>query len=172
MTTIHQIEARRFSLGIGITSLATLASLACSGGSEEGEPWRDPQLGSETIEAATEDLGELREALASEPIEPIARDAVPLRVPRPPIPTRHCFSSVQCPESHHCSVDEGDCMTQCPPGRVCHAACAGECVPDDERPELQCGDVTCERGTYCCNASCGLCAPPGRLCTQRACDEE
>lgn len=34
----------------------------------------------------------------------------------------------------------------------------------------QCGDTTCGEGTVCCNASCGICTPPGRVCIQVACD--
>ena len=33
-----------------------------------------------------------------------------------------------------------------------------------------CGDATCTGGTVCCNASCGICAPPGAECTQQVCD--
>jgi hypothetical protein len=33
-----------------------------------------------------------------------------------------------------------------------------------------CGPNVCSFGTYCCNASCGICAPKGDLCTQQFCD--
>jgi hypothetical protein len=45
------------------------------------------------------------------------------------------------------------------------AVCA--CVPDAGDP---CGDTTCGQGTYCCNASCGMCVKPGMACIQIACD--
>jgi hypothetical protein len=32
-----------------------------------------------------------------------------------------------------------------------------------------CGSKTCPTGEYCCNASCGLCAPMGAACIQIAC---
>lgn len=32
-----------------------------------------------------------------------------------------------------------------------------------------CGTKVCKAGTYCCNASCGKCAPIGGGCTQQAC---
>jgi len=37
------------------------------------------------------------------------------------------------------------------------------------RPQ-QCGTVTCTGNTHCCNASCGICAPPGGFCTQQFCE--
>jgi hypothetical protein len=33
-----------------------------------------------------------------------------------------------------------------------------------------CGDVICAAGTVCCNASCGMCAPPDAACVQVACE--
>jgi hypothetical protein len=33
----------------------------------------------------------------------------------------------------------------------------------------KCGANTCKVGTYCCNASCGVCAPKGGACTQQYC---
>jgi len=32
-----------------------------------------------------------------------------------------------------------------------------------------CGQNVCGAGTYCCNSSCGLCAPDGGFCIQIAC---
>ena len=55
-------------------------------------------------------------------------------------------------------------------------------APDDEqvsRPDVdenlilvsqKCGSVTCSPGTHCCNASCGICVPPGGFCTQQICN--
>lgn len=34
-----------------------------------------------------------------------------------------------------------------------------------------CGATTCGNGEYCCNASCGICAPLGGFCTQQFCGE-
>ncbi len=33
-----------------------------------------------------------------------------------------------------------------------------------------CGGNVCGKGEYCCNASCGTCAPLGASCTQQVCD--
>lgn len=33
-----------------------------------------------------------------------------------------------------------------------------------------CGNTVCPAGQTCCNASCGICAPPGGACIQIACD--
>jgi hypothetical protein len=33
-----------------------------------------------------------------------------------------------------------------------------------------CGNTVCPAGQTCCNASCGICTPPGWACTQIACD--
>jgi hypothetical protein len=35
--------------------------------------------------------------------------------------------------------------------------------------EEPCGNNVCGAGTYCCNASCGICAPEGGVCIQRFC---
>lgn len=37
---------------------------------------------------------------------------------------------------------------------------------------VPCGNATCEQGSYCCNASCSVCAPEGWACTQQACAPE
>jgi hypothetical protein len=34
----------------------------------------------------------------------------------------------------------------------------------------KCGNNICKAGEYCCNASCGICAPAGGLCTMQACE--
>lgn len=33
-----------------------------------------------------------------------------------------------------------------------------------------CGSSTCGAGEYCCNESCGICAPEGGFCTQQFCE--
>lgn len=35
-----------------------------------------------------------------------------------------------------------------------------------------CGNAVCGEGTYCCNASCSMCAPEGGVCIQIACQDE
>jgi len=36
---------------------------------------------------------------------------------------------------------------------------------------VSCGRATCAAGQVCCNASCGICTPPGGACIQLACAE-
>jgi hypothetical protein len=42
------------------------------------------------------------------------------------------------------------------------------CVPDAPPPP-SCGGHSCGAGQYCCNPSCGICAPFGAACIQIAC---
>ncbi|HVU05388.1 MAG TPA: hypothetical protein VHE30_26760 [Polyangiaceae bacterium] len=37
---------------------------------------------------------------------------------------------------------------------------------------IACGKNTCGAGQYCCNASCGMCAPMGAACIQIACNPD
>ena len=41
----------------------------------------------------------------------------------------------------------------------------------EDIPGEVCGDIVCPDGEVCCNASCGICTPPGGVCTQQACDD-
>jgi hypothetical protein len=43
--------------------------------------------------------------------------------------------------------------------------CGCGCEPVGE----PCGATQCESGQVCCNASCGICTPPGGVCTQQLC---
>jgi len=36
-------------------------------------------------------------------------------------------------------------------------------------PSVPCGTNSCTGGTYCCNPTCGVCAPRGALCTAQIC---
>src|SRR5438128_1915646 len=61
------------------------------------------------------------------------------------------------------------CRVVCPtcaPGRLC----PHHCVLDCPNHALPCGSSVCRNGDVCCNASCGICAPPGGACTQQACE--
>ena len=59
---------------------------------------------------------------------------------------------------------------ECPEGSRCTApADAPFCIADEEQGPT-CGSTTCAGGTVCCNASCGICAPPDGVCTQQVCD--
>jgi hypothetical protein len=55
----------------------------------------------------------------------------------------------------------------------CVAATAGMSVRHEGECDAgePCGPVVvCEKGLECCNASCGICVPPGGVCTQEACE--
>jgi hypothetical protein len=56
----------------------------------------------------------------------------------------------------------------CPQGTRCEVQRSGEpaCLSDGSQA---CGRSTCAAGSVCCNASCGVCTPPGTFCTQQAC---
>lgn len=58
-------------------------------------------------------------------------------------------------------------------GKRCHprqTCCLGTaCVDGWCRPQEACGAAVCAAGSYCCNASCGICAPLGEGCTQDLC---
>jgi hypothetical protein len=96
------------------------------------------------------------------------------------------IAGIACPGRGTCVDDPSD---SCDPARggadcsgVCHcvenvlcvrgthfdgsaAVCA--CVPDDGSA---CGPTSCGEGMVCCNASCGICTPPGYACIQIACN--
>jgi len=76
-----------------------------------------------------------------------------------PLECKDPCQTVKCGKGTHCEPKEVQCVTTpcCP---------AAECVADDAQA---CGDNTCGAGTYCCNASCGICAPKGGACTQQLC---
>lgn len=55
---------------------------------------------------------------------------------------------------------------KCPPNKICPMiACVLEC-PSNVTP---CGNTVCQSGEYCCNDSCGICAPMGAMCIQEVC---
>ena len=83
-----------------------------------------------------------------------------------------CTTQVDAPTSTDpVSVDEsalkGGCHTNCPkckPGEMCPMiACLLVCPGD------KCGTSVCQKGEYCCNESCGICAPEGGFCTTQVC---
>lgn len=49
---------------------------------------------------------------------------------------------------------------------------AGVCVVAAAPAGEPCGSAVCGEGLVCCNASCGICTPPGGFCTQQACSAE
>lgn len=67
------------------------------------------------------------------------------------VPETNPCAAVLCPERSECVVEDGQAV----------------CVPlGGER----CGDTVCGPGRVCCNASCGICTPPGGACIQIVCD--
>lgn len=68
-----------------------------------------------------------------------------------------------------CAPKGGSCTQQvCEPGSV-----GAVVAPTTEELAAQpCGTNSCGTGTYCCNLSCGICAPKGDSCTQQYCPPE
>lgn len=67
-----------------------------------------------------------------------------------------------------CTGTQVQCFAQPCAGKT--ATCqAGTCVVSDGTSGTPCGNSTCNNGDVCCNASCGICTPPGYYCTQQAC---
>lgn len=104
--------------------------------------------------------------------------APPVKDPSPqPDPAKACAASESCAAGEVCSVELGVCDS--PPGcggpeTACPAVCYGTCVPKKDPPPPPpkgepCGAATCDAGMVCCNASCGVCVPPGGGCTKQAC---
>jgi hypothetical protein len=69
-----------------------------------------------------------------------------------------CIGICQCNKAATCVM--GKQWTGTPD--VCDCVAAGGGGP-------ACGKTTCPLGEECCNASCGVCTPPGGVCTQQAC---
>lgn len=79
-----------------------------------------------------------------------------------------CMSSAQCAKDEVCTTQDGVCNR--PPGctGICPAVCYGTCRSATGTGPA-CGSKTCPAGQVCCNASCGICTPPGYMCTQQVC---
>lgn len=69
------------------------------------------------------------------------------------------FAHLPYPEGFTCVDDPNDDCDPTAGGRDC----GGICWPT-------CGNTVCGDGEYCCNPSCGICAPIGGFCTQQACE--
>jgi hypothetical protein len=87
-----------------------------------------------------------------------------------------------CGEGTLCQLPDGSC------GEVCnacfctvrHGTVVSSCPNAASAPAGDdsliigggaCGNTTCQAGTHCCNASCGICVGPGGVCTQQICSD-
>jgi hypothetical protein len=96
------------------------------------------------------------------------------------------FAGIPCPGAGKCVDNPGDDCDPSMGGADCGGICACvetalcrigfhfdpspsvcACVPD---AGVSCGANTCSAGQFCCNPSCGICAPKGGACIQIACD--
>ena len=71
--------------------------------------------------------------------------------------------------SDQAALKSDGCKLVCPkchPGEPCPLR---PCVLECRQAHTQCGDNVCTKGEYCCNESCGICAPEGGFCTQQIC---
>ena len=87
-----------------------------------------------------------------------------------PNPAEVCPTSPgQCvPSLCVCSNGVWGCTADCTNGaRNCVDAGTGK--PDGASSGIPCGSGFCTGGEYCCNPSCGQCAPMGAVCTMIAC---
>ncbi|MFO0669534.1 MAG: hypothetical protein U0235_07900 [Polyangiaceae bacterium] len=74
-----------------------------------------------------------------------------------------CTDGEMCRAGQHCQ--EAACLVACMPNdpHCCPSFCVDDPVPS------KCGANTCGAGQYCCNESCGICAPMGAACIQMVC---
>jgi hypothetical protein len=113
------------------------------------------------------------------------------QAPPPPAPV-HCggFAGIACPGSGVCQDDPSDSCDPNHGGADCGGICT--CGPNNKlcaqglvwngdpavcacappASGATCGKNTCAAGQFCCNPSCGICAPAGGVCTQMACESK
>jgi hypothetical protein len=67
-----------------------------------------------------------------------------------------------------CSVGSKCCCDHCVPYTD---RCASECEGTSSLSlSVPCGMQLCSSGQVCCNPSCGICAAPGKSCSQKVCE--
>jgi hypothetical protein len=74
------------------------------------------------------------------------------------------IAGIKCADGFDCVDNPKD---DCDPNNG-GADCGGICVP--AKGGAACGKVVCGPGLTCCNASCGICTPPGGVCIQIVCE--
>jgi hypothetical protein len=106
-----------------------------------------------------------------------------------PVPPVHCggIAGIRCPGEGQCVDDPSDTCDPAAGGADCGGICVCKQTVDciigstfDPSPSvcacvpsvtpIPCGKSMCGAGDYCCNASCGMCAPRGAMCIQIVCD--
>ncbi len=122
--------------------------------------------------------------------------------PRPPVVQCGGLAGTPCPGDNTCVDDPTDTCDPARGGRDCGGVCqclkqglcvegftwsdrACACVPSARPPRdagappprdggaaVRCGNNTCGAGEFCCNASCGICAPAGGACIQLFCEPD
>lgn len=91
--------------------------------------------------------------------------------------TARCEAGTHCEEVEGqpvCFADEsaaaGCASLSCLAGTRCEVVDGvAQCI-SSEPAGAACGATTCPAGQVCCNASCGICTPPGGVCIQLACE--
>ena len=85
-----------------------------------------------------------------------------------------------CSQNENCTQkceQVGKCRDRCTSMAACvegyqwsEKAC--RCLKNGQKLDftLPCGPSLCIKGEYCCNESCGICAPEGGFCTQQICE--
>src|SRR5690606_1999333 len=75
-----------------------------------------------------------------------------------------CMTSSDCARTEYCTVEDGDCYSNCPPGENCPTVCWGFCAPRDA--EHCYSSASCDDGEYCSveDGDCFSNCPPGQLC--------
>ena len=86
-------------------------------------------------------------------------------------PRRDAIATDPSPESPAVAlspVGEAMVIVLDPDPTLAGAVPAQASVPEEPSPP-PCGWVTCSADQVCCNASCGVCAPPGETCSNKIC---
>lgn len=84
-------------------------------------------------------------------------------------------SAQQCadPDRTYVSQDPEECrliLFSCAEGTPFFDACGCGCVVKRCGTDEAGNEVICGAGEFCCNESCGICAPLGGACTQQFCE--